>query len=439
MASGADQEVRRYGPLHHSLEQGTPVAVVESERRTEILNTAAEVFASAGIRASLKDIADACGIMSGSLYHHFDSKEAIVIELVRRYRDELSELADRAEAQSPVVGVATLDAVVEFGVQIAECATRHRAALLLTYYEPPTVYGSELADLAAGTQDEINRAMRALLTAAHTKGRLRSGPDLDILADWLCQAMLHVGIGVFHRSREARDVPRLKCRMLLGGLGKDCPPNGALDQSEARLVADAVIAGWAPDPLGGEDRAALVLRAARSEFGRRGFEATTIRDVASAAGVDPRTVYRVVDSKEQLLMMILDTYVSSVTNGWNAVLTSSAAPIEQLDALQWLDINLLDRFSEEHRIQSVSLQYAPPVSPNLGLSFPTQLRQMRQLLADADSAGQLGVAEGSADVRARCAFSLIWMPDNIIRDLTPVAASAFAREVLLRGAAAPAA
>jgi hypothetical protein len=64
---------------------------------------------------------------------------------------------------------------------------------------------------------------------------------------------------------------------------------------------------------------------------------------------------------------------------------------------------------------------------------------MRQLLADADSAGQLGVAEGSADVRARCAFSLIWMPDNIIRDLTPVAASAFAREVLLRGAAAPAA
>ena len=54
-------------------------------------------------------------------------------------------------------------------------------------------------------------------------------------------------------------------------------------------------------------------------------------------------------------MMILDTYVSSVTNGWNAVLTSPATPIEKLDALQWLDINLLGRFSEEHRIQSVSL------------------------------------------------------------------------------------
>jgi AcrR family transcriptional regulator len=210
-----------------------------------------------------------------------------------------------------------------------------------------------------------------------------------------------------------------------------------LDQSEAHLVADAVIAGWAPDQQEPEDREAAVLRAARSEFGRRGFEATTIRDVAAAAGVDPRTVYRVVESKEQLLAMILDSYVSSVTSGWNAVLTASAAPIEKLDALQWLDINLLDRFSEEHRIQSVSLQFAPPVSPNLGLSFPTQLRQIRQLLDDADSAGQLGVAGGSADVRARCAFSLIWTPENIIRDLSPVAASTFAREVLLRGATAP--
>jgi AcrR family transcriptional regulator len=413
------------------------VTVVESGRRTEILNTAAEVFASAGIRASLKDIADACGIMSGSLYHHFDSKEAIVIELVRRYRDELSQVADGAEAATPSVGAATLDAVVELGARIAACAIRHRAALLLTYYEPPTVYGGELAMLAAGTQDEINRAMATLLARAQDQGRLRSGLDLRILADWLCQAMLHVGIGLFHRNREARDIPRLKCRMLLGGLGKNCPPNGTLDRSEARRVADAVIAGWAPDPLGSEDRAATVLRAARTEFGRRGFEATTIRDVAAAAGVDPRTVYRVVDSKDQLLTMILDTYASSVTQGWDAVLTSSALPIEKLDALQWLDINLLDRFNEEHRIQSVSLQFAPPVSPNLGLSFPTQLRQMRQLLEDADSAGQLGSAGGSADVRARCAFSLIWTPENIIHDLGPAATSTLAREVLLRGAAAP--
>jgi AcrR family transcriptional regulator len=43
------------------------------DRRTEILDTAAELFATSGVRTSLKDIADACGIQTGSLYHHFES------------------------------------------------------------------------------------------------------------------------------------------------------------------------------------------------------------------------------------------------------------------------------------------------------------------------------------------------------------------------------
>ena len=38
-------------------------------RRAEILDTAARLFASSGMRTSLKQIADACGILPGSLYH----------------------------------------------------------------------------------------------------------------------------------------------------------------------------------------------------------------------------------------------------------------------------------------------------------------------------------------------------------------------------------
>ena len=42
-------------------------------RREEILETAAELFGTSGLRTSLREIADACGILPGSLYHHFDS------------------------------------------------------------------------------------------------------------------------------------------------------------------------------------------------------------------------------------------------------------------------------------------------------------------------------------------------------------------------------
>jgi AcrR family transcriptional regulator len=62
---------------------------VDGGRRAEILETAARLFASSGLRTSLQQIAAACGILPGSLYHHFESKEAIVVELIERYRADL--------------------------------------------------------------------------------------------------------------------------------------------------------------------------------------------------------------------------------------------------------------------------------------------------------------------------------------------------------------
>ena len=73
---------------------------VDGTRRSEILETARRLFASSGFRTSLKEIADACGILPGSLYHHFESKEAIVVELVERYREDLDAVAGRARDHS---------------------------------------------------------------------------------------------------------------------------------------------------------------------------------------------------------------------------------------------------------------------------------------------------------------------------------------------------
>ena len=59
-------------------------------RREELLAIAARLFASKGFRnTTVRDIADAAGILSGSLYHHFDSKESMVDEILRTFQDEL--------------------------------------------------------------------------------------------------------------------------------------------------------------------------------------------------------------------------------------------------------------------------------------------------------------------------------------------------------------
>ena len=61
-----------------------------SERRDEILAIAAELFAERGFAATtVRDIGDAAGILSGSLYHHFDSKESMADELVHELLDRV--------------------------------------------------------------------------------------------------------------------------------------------------------------------------------------------------------------------------------------------------------------------------------------------------------------------------------------------------------------
>jgi AcrR family transcriptional regulator len=66
------------------------MSAVPSERRGELLDIAANLFAERGLKTTtVRDIADAAGILSGSLYHHFDSKESMVDEILRSFLDEL--------------------------------------------------------------------------------------------------------------------------------------------------------------------------------------------------------------------------------------------------------------------------------------------------------------------------------------------------------------
>ena len=54
-----------------------------SSRRDEILSIAALHFAERGVaNTTVRDIGAAAGILSGSLYHHFESKEQMVAELL---------------------------------------------------------------------------------------------------------------------------------------------------------------------------------------------------------------------------------------------------------------------------------------------------------------------------------------------------------------------
>jgi hypothetical protein len=68
----------------------------------------------------------------------------------------------------------------------------------------------------------------------------------------------------------------------------------------------------------------------------------------------------------------MQTYADNVVAGGDAVVRSSP-PLEQLDGLMWVNVNVLDRFSEEFKIQLAWLRLSPPGDIELGLSFGQQL------------------------------------------------------------------
>jgi TetR/AcrR family transcriptional regulator, cholesterol catabolism regulator len=73
-----------------------------ASRRDELLELAATMFAARGLRATtVRDIADSAGILSGSLYHHFSSKEEMVDELLRGFLDWLFERYQEIVATEP--------------------------------------------------------------------------------------------------------------------------------------------------------------------------------------------------------------------------------------------------------------------------------------------------------------------------------------------------
>ena len=144
-------------------------------RRDELLNLAAEMIAERGLHATtVRDIADAAGILSGSLYHHFASKEAMVDEVLR---DFLDWLFDRYQ-QIIDTHANPLDRLT--GLFLASFdAIEHRHAQVVIYQDEAKRLGI-LPQFAF--VDERNRQQRKMwvdvLQQGVAEGYFR--PDLDV-------------------------------------------------------------------------------------------------------------------------------------------------------------------------------------------------------------------------------------------------------------------
>lgn len=150
-------------------------STTKTGRRDELLTIAAELFAERGLRATtVRDIADAAGILSGSLYHHFDSKESMVDEILRGFLDELFGRYQEIGA----AGLSSRDTLEALVTASYEAIDASHSAVAIYQDEAKHLRSSE----RFGYIDERNREFRALwigvLEAGVADGSFR--PDIDV-------------------------------------------------------------------------------------------------------------------------------------------------------------------------------------------------------------------------------------------------------------------
>ena len=111
-----------------------PKSASHELKRDQILDVAAQCFAHQSFpAASMNDIAAACGASKARLYHYYESKEAILFDLLDRYTQRLLALIGETEAHAQRRNLSERDALHElvraFLTEYETSATRHVALL----------------------------------------------------------------------------------------------------------------------------------------------------------------------------------------------------------------------------------------------------------------------------------------------------------------------
>jgi AcrR family transcriptional regulator len=143
--------------------------------REHILATAARLFHDRGYQATtVRDVAAAVGISAGSLFHHFPSKEQMLVEMLREASISLC-----AGAEAVTAGLATsqekLLALIRYELTcLVGDKTRHQFAVLI----------SEWRDVPPAIRPELQMLRRRyfgvwmdVLNDCYNRGLLRLEPD----------------------------------------------------------------------------------------------------------------------------------------------------------------------------------------------------------------------------------------------------------------------
>jgi AcrR family transcriptional regulator len=186
------------------------------ERRRELLGTAAEVFAEQGYNATtVRKIADQAGMLAGSLYYHFDSKESMVDEILTAFLDELWAGYDAVLAG----GLGPRETIEALVTESFREIDRHHAAVAIYQKEAKHLSAQPRFGYLADSQKRFERVWLGTLERGAAAGVIRADLDLRLAyrfvrdTVWVAASWYRPG-----GQRSAEEIARQYLSMVLDGI-----------------------------------------------------------------------------------------------------------------------------------------------------------------------------------------------------------------------------
>ncbi len=367
-----------------------------------LFDTAATLFWEKGYAATTtREIATAVGIQQASLYYHFASKEDLFYQLCVSSLEQL-----RTDTQS------ALDEVRDPLGRIRSLIRAHLATLLTHQVRHVTML-TELRALSSRHHEEVlglrkqyGSLVRSVIEEAQGAGVVRT----DIPAQYLYLALLNVLNWAILWFRRDQELPADRLSGLFTPVFLD---GAAAMRAQIPLMSLDIPSGQKKRPVsrarkfseGAEKPTAeRMLNAAAALFSKKGYAATSTREIAALLRIQKASLYYHIESKEDLLYSICKSSLEQIRKDVGAAVQNVPDPLERTRILVRTHIESMLRDQDRH---SATLSEMRALSKER-LAHVISLRDayeelVRTVLQEAQSAGAL---RGDIPVKYLCLILL---------------------------------
>ncbi|TCK22105.1 TetR/AcrR family transcriptional regulator [Pseudonocardia endophytica] len=187
--------------------------------RDKIVAASVELFDKHGYEAtSVQQVVEGAGVTKGSFYHHFGSKEDVLLVVHDTFIDHQLDVLDSITTGDRPVRDALAELIEEIVVGVETYQAHQRI-----FYEQHRFLTDERFEAVKSKRDEFERRVVRLIERGVDRGEFRAVSSPKILAFGLVGMSAWTYHWYHEGSMTAREIGRFYARVVLDGISNDQP------------------------------------------------------------------------------------------------------------------------------------------------------------------------------------------------------------------------